>query len=65
MAKTDPEQERRRLNEFYSGQLDGELEKVATQAYELTELAREALRAELTRRGRELWQERVHFGLGF
>jgi len=51
MARIDPEQERRRLNEFYSGQLDGELEKVATQAYELTELAREALRAELTRRG--------------
>jgi len=51
MAKIDPEQERRRLNEFYSGQLDGELEKVATQAYELTELAREALRSELTRRG--------------
>jgi hypothetical protein len=51
MAKIDPEQERRRLTESYSGQLDGELEKVATQAYELTELAREALRAELTRRG--------------
>ena len=51
MAKIDPEQERRRLIEFYSRQLDGELEKVATQAHELTELAREALRAELTRRG--------------
>jgi hypothetical protein len=51
MAMIDPEQERRRLAEFYSGQLDGELEKVATQAYELTELAREALKAELGRRG--------------
>src|SRR5260370_10648306 len=51
MATIDPEQERRRLAEFYSGQMDGELEKVATQAYELTELAREALKAELGRRG--------------
>ena len=51
MAMIDPEQERRRLAEFYSGQMDGELEKVATQAYELTELAREALKAELGRRG--------------
>ena len=47
----DPEQERRRLTEFYSGQMDGELEQVAGQAYELTELAREALKAELSRRG--------------
>lgn len=51
MAMIDPEQERRRLAEFYSGQMDGELEKVATQAYELTELARQALKAELGRRG--------------
>jgi hypothetical protein len=51
MATIDPEQERRRLAEFYSHQMDGELEKVAEQAYELTELAREALRAELTKRG--------------
>lgn len=51
MAKIDPEQEGRRLTEFYSRQLDGELEKVAAEAYELTALAREALHAELTRRG--------------
>jgi hypothetical protein len=51
MATIDPEKERRRLVEFYTGQMDGELEKVAGQAYELTELAREALRAELSRRG--------------
>jgi hypothetical protein len=51
MAKIDPEQERQRLIAFYSGQMDGELEKVAGQAYELTNLAREALRAELARRG--------------
>jgi hypothetical protein len=51
MAKIDPESERRRLAEFYSQQMDGELEKVASQAYELTDLAREALRAEVARRG--------------
>ncbi len=51
MALIDPKEERRRLAEFYAGQLDGELEKVAAEAYELTELAREALRAELARRG--------------
>jgi hypothetical protein len=51
MTRIDPEQERLRLAHFYSGQMDGELEKVAGQAYELTERAREALRAELTKRG--------------
>jgi hypothetical protein len=50
MARIDPEQERQRLIAFYSGQMDGELEKVATQAYELTDLAREALKAEILRR---------------
>jgi hypothetical protein len=51
MAMIDPEQERKRLAEFYSHQMDGELERVAGQAYELTDVAREALRAELARRG--------------
>jgi hypothetical protein len=51
MPKFDPEHEKRRLAEFYAGQMDGELEKVAKEAYELTGLAREALRAELTKRG--------------
>lgn len=31
MAKIDPQQERMRLAEFYSQQMDGELEKVASQ----------------------------------
>jgi hypothetical protein len=51
MVRIDPEQERGRLIDFYAGQMDGELEKVASQAYELTDIAREALRAELVRRG--------------
>lgn len=51
MAKVDPGQERQRLSEFYAGQMDGELEKVASQAYDLTEIAREVLHAELIKRG--------------
>jgi len=51
MARIDPEHERKRLVDFYSQQMDGELEAVARQAYELTEIAREALRAELANRG--------------
>jgi hypothetical protein len=51
MAMIDPAQERRRLAEFYADQMDGELEKIAGQAYELTDLAREVLQAELRRRG--------------
>jgi hypothetical protein len=51
MARIDPEQERLRLVQFYSQQMDGELEKVAGQAYDLTEIARDTLRAELARRG--------------
>jgi hypothetical protein len=51
MATTDPEQERRRLAEFYSAQADGILEQVAGRAYELTESAREVLRAEMAKRG--------------
>ncbi len=50
MARTDPELERKRLIEFYSKQMDGELEEVAAQAYDLTDLAREALRTEMARR---------------
>jgi len=50
MTMIDPERERQRLTEFYSGQMDGELEKLAGQAYDLTELAREALLAEISKR---------------
>jgi hypothetical protein len=60
MAMIDPARERQRLAEFYAGQLDGELEKVAKQAYELTDIARQTLRAELARRGSsvELMEQR-------
>lgn len=51
MAMIDPEQERRRLAEVYARQTDEELEQVAAGARDLTEVAREALRVELTGRG--------------
>jgi hypothetical protein len=51
MTMIDPEEESRRLAEVYASQSDGELARVAEQQSELTELAREALRAELTKRG--------------
>ena len=51
MALIDPEQERRRLTELYSGQTDGELEQSASHADELTEVAREVLRTEMANRG--------------
>src|SRR3954466_12516050 len=54
MAKIDPEQERIRLADFYSRQLDGRLEKVAGEAYELSDVAREVLKAELKKRGLEV-----------
>ncbi len=51
MPKMDPEEGRRKLADFYARQLDGRLEKIAGQAYELTEIAKETLRAELAKRG--------------
>lgn len=51
MAQIDPEQERTRLANVYAGQTDEELENVAGQGAELTDIAREALRAELSKRG--------------
>jgi hypothetical protein len=51
MAMIDPEQERQRLLDYYSRQMDGRLEQIATQAAGLSELAREVLREELVRRG--------------
>lgn len=50
MAMIDPEQESQRLAEVYSSQSDGQLEQVAGQMSQLTDAAREALRAELTKR---------------
>ena len=59
MATIDPEQVRSRLVETYSRQTDAELVEVAAQAYELTDVARTALRAELTKKRRECARGRI------
>jgi DNA-directed RNA polymerase subunit M/transcription elongation factor TFIIS len=51
---TTPEQERDRITGIYSGMSDDELEKVAATGYELSEIARQALEAEISRRGRSV-----------
>lgn len=51
MTKVDPDKERRRLSELFLSQPDEELERIASQADELTDIAREQLVAELSRRG--------------
>jgi len=48
------DQERMRLTEAYRKISDGELEKIAGEADELTEVAREVIRTELARRGLKL-----------
>jgi hypothetical protein len=51
MAMIDPEQERRRLAEVYSHQTDSELEQVASQDDDLTDIALHTLREEMAKRG--------------
>ena len=51
MTQIDPEQERARLAEIYSRQTDEELEALAQQGEGLTDVALQALRAELATRG--------------
>src|SRR5882724_7495301 len=48
---SDPEQERQRLARLYSGMTAEELEKVAADGGDLTDVARETLKVEITRRG--------------
>ncbi|HZU43269.1 MAG TPA: hypothetical protein VE994_11395 [Terriglobales bacterium] len=54
MREQNPETERQRLSELYAGMSDGELEKIAVEADSLTDVAQQALTAELGRRGLEL-----------
>jgi|SRR5208282_5413724 hypothetical protein len=51
MAMIDPDEERRRLAEVYSHQTDGELEQAASQGGDLTDIALQALREEMAKRG--------------
>jgi len=51
VATTDPDEERKRLEDLYAGMADEELDKLLDTADELTDLAREALKAEIEHRG--------------
>jgi hypothetical protein len=51
MGQSDEQKERLRLAELYASLEEGELEEIAGDATALTELAREALRSEMLRRG--------------
>ena len=50
MSQIDPNAQWRALQENYSAMADGELESIAQEAYELTDIARQVLRAEISRR---------------
>jgi hypothetical protein len=49
-AVTNPQDEAQRLRELYAGMSDGELERIATAAYDLTEQAYAALQVEIANR---------------
>lgn len=51
MNDFDPNREWRRLSETYSAMTEDELQAVADDAYELTDIARQVLQAEISRRG--------------
>src|SRR6476661_7159289 len=51
MESIDPEVVRRQLQKNYEQMTEGELNVVAEDAYDLTDLARETLQAEIARRG--------------
>ena len=51
MNKPDPQEERTRLEQLYAGMADEELDQLLDSADELTDLARDALKAEVEKRG--------------
>jgi hypothetical protein len=51
MSRSDPGSEQRRLADVYSAKTEGELQKLAGEAADLTDQAREILQSELSRRG--------------
>jgi hypothetical protein len=63
VSKIDADRERQRLNKLYAAMSDGELEMLGTDPAALTEWARQALRAEMVRRGLK-WQEQSLSALG-
>lgn len=51
MAAENPDHERERLTQVYAGMSEGELQKIADAAPDLTDVARQALANEIARRG--------------
>src|SRR6202789_149859 len=51
MNDFDPNREWRRLSEVYAAMTEEELQAVADDAYELTDIAKQVLQAEISRRG--------------
>jgi len=54
MGIVNPEEERKRLAKHYASMTEEELEQFALDAFELTDVAREALRSEIAHRGLKL-----------
>jgi hypothetical protein len=50
MSQIDVNEQWRRLQETYASMADGELEAIAKEAYDLTDIARQVLQAEISRR---------------
>jgi hypothetical protein len=57
MSQIDPAKERQRLAALYGGMEDLELEEIAKEPESLTDVAKQALRSELSRRGIEFSHE--------
>src|ERR1700739_1424022 len=51
MAQMDWEKERQRLTKWYAGMEDAELEKIGTRPESLTDVARQVLQSEMSKRG--------------
>src|SRR4051812_33431824 len=59
MAQIDLNKERQRLMSLYAGMENEEIEEIASQADSLTEVARDALRSEMLRRGMPAFPEKI------
>jgi hypothetical protein len=54
MADSEPDKKREQVAQVYAGMADGELQRLAEEAWTLTDIGKEALRFELGRRGLEI-----------
>ncbi len=54
MADSNSDEKRQQITQVYSGMADGELQKLAEEAWSLTDIGKEELKFELARRGLEI-----------